>query len=62
MIAGRCQWFALCDHDAAGAVAHPILGLVPCCQRCADALGLEFDGSELEPLSASERRCDREAV
>ena len=39
----RCEWFALCDHVAAGVVHHPILGNVPTCQRCADKLGLTFN-------------------
>lgn len=38
----RCQWFALCDHRADGVVAHPILGAVPTCQRCADMLALDI--------------------
>jgi hypothetical protein len=37
-----CSWFALCDNDAAGVVAHSILGTVPTCQRCVDTLGLEL--------------------
>lgn len=41
----QCQWFALCDREAAGVVAHPVLADVPTCQRCADRLGLL-----LEPL------------
>lgn len=38
-----CEWFAACSNDATGNVAHPILGLVPTCQRCADKLGLKFE-------------------
>ena len=30
-----CQWFALCVRDAAGVVAHPVLGEVPTCTVCA---------------------------
>ena len=33
-----CEWFAKCDHPAVGVIAHPVLGDVPCCQRCADKL------------------------
>jgi hypothetical protein len=33
---GRCMWFALCKNEAVTTVPHPILGDVPCCQRCAD--------------------------
>ena len=29
-----CEWFALCDHEATGTMAHPILGDVPICDRC----------------------------
>lgn len=31
---GRCQWFALCDHEATGTLYHPVLGDVPICDRC----------------------------
>ncbi|TMQ10154.1 MAG: hypothetical protein E6J90_36755 [Deltaproteobacteria bacterium] len=31
-----CEWFALCDREAVVLVAHPILGEVPTCRRCAD--------------------------
>ncbi len=34
-----CQAFALCDRAAVGAYAHPVLGAVLSCQRCADRLG-----------------------
>lgn len=30
-----CEWYLNCDNYAAGAVAHPILGAVPTCERCA---------------------------
>ncbi len=30
-----CFWFAMCDREATCVVAHPILGDVPCCGRCA---------------------------
>ncbi len=33
--APTCQWFALCDNQATGTLAHPILGEVPICDRCA---------------------------
>lgn len=36
-----CEWFALCDHEAVGLVAHPIIGSVPVCQRCADKLDMK---------------------
>lgn len=38
----RCEYFALCDRPAEGTVAHPILGDVPCCQRCADRVEVEL--------------------
>ncbi len=31
-----CQWFALCDHVASGAMTHPVLGAVLICDRCRD--------------------------
>lgn len=30
-----CQWFARCPHPASTTVAHPVLGDVPTCARCA---------------------------
>lgn len=41
-----CEWFLLCDNQAVGTVAHPILGSVPTCQRCANKLGLTFEADE----------------
>jgi hypothetical protein len=32
-----CQWFVLCDRDAVTVTPHPLIGAVPCCQRCHDA-------------------------
>lgn len=37
-----CEWFALCENEADGVVAHPILGLVPTCRRCATRLDLDL--------------------
>lgn len=31
----KCRWFLLCPNPATTAVAHPILGDVPCCAKCA---------------------------
>lgn len=31
---GRCLWFAGCDRPATHREPHPILGLVPACDRC----------------------------
>ena len=30
-----CRWFLRCDNPATTTVPHPILGAVPCCDRCA---------------------------
>lgn len=35
-----CEWFARCDRQTSIAVWHPILGYVPCCQRCAEHVGM----------------------
>lgn len=35
-----CRWFLLCTEPTAGYVAHPVLGRVPTCKRCADKHGL----------------------
>ncbi len=32
---GACQWFARCDNYATGLTSHPVLGVVPTCDRCA---------------------------
>lgn len=31
----KCRWFAACLRPATTTVAHPLLGDVPCCDRCA---------------------------
>lgn len=31
----RCEWFALCENEATHDEPHPVLGSVPCCDRCA---------------------------
>jgi hypothetical protein len=38
-----CEWFALCENPATGLVAHPVLGHVPTCQRCADRFNLTLE-------------------
>jgi hypothetical protein len=30
-----CEWFARCDNTTTQGISHPILGMVPCCERCA---------------------------
>jgi hypothetical protein len=30
----ECQWFAHCSHQATHLCPHPVLGDVPCCDRC----------------------------
>lgn len=39
---GPCEWYALCDQEAAGTVDHPALGAVPTCHRCAKKHELEL--------------------
>lgn len=36
-----CEWFALCVNPTEHGVSHPVLGLVPCCDRCATKLGMQ---------------------
>lgn len=43
----QCEWFVMCDQEAAGAVRHPVLGAVPTCQWCADKLGLTLEPMEV---------------
>lgn len=31
---GPCEWFALCDRPATSFLDHPVLQLVPVCDRC----------------------------
>lgn len=35
---GLCEWFAGCGNKATKTEAHPILGAVPICDRCADKI------------------------
>lgn len=40
-----CKWFMMCPNAATRTVPHPILGNVPCCERCAKfALDLACEG------------------
>lgn len=41
-----CNWYAMCDIEPVGVVQHPILGLVPTCQRCAGKHSLVFETDE----------------
>lgn len=34
-----CEYFVLCTNESIGTVANPVIGPVPCCQRCADRVG-----------------------
>jgi len=38
-----CEWFAMCANPADGMMPHPILGGVPCCERCAAVVGAESE-------------------
>lgn len=38
----QCEWFLLCPNPADGLVEHPILGEVPCCDRCAEKMEQTF--------------------
>lgn len=49
-----CGWFALCENEANGVVAHPILEYVPTCERCATKLDLT-----LIPATFDMEGCDR---
>lgn len=37
-----CDWYALCDRTPVGKVAHPALGAVLTCERCAEKHDLAF--------------------
>lgn len=37
----ECRWSETCTRGAIGAAAHPSLGVVPCCRRCAEDHHLE---------------------
>lgn len=41
-----CEWYALCTNPAVGTVTHPILGEVPCCERCAKKHNLTINKEE----------------
>jgi hypothetical protein len=32
---GVCRWFLLCTRPATTEVEHTVLGMVPCCEKCA---------------------------
>lgn len=36
-----CEWMVLCFNPTANAANHPIIGLVPVCDRCATRFELE---------------------
>ena len=38
VFAEKCQWFALCENPPTTTLPHPVLGNVPCCNRCADKI------------------------
>ena len=35
-----CEYFLLCEGESVALVSHPVLDLVPTCQRCVDAFAL----------------------
>lgn len=35
-----CEWFARCEREATHMVRHTILGEIPTCERCVEALDL----------------------
>jgi len=42
----RCEYFALCDHDAMVLIPNPILGVVPTCDRCAQRIARMESGED----------------
>jgi hypothetical protein len=46
----KCQWFALCDRPATTTAAHPIIGQVPICARCAAKLA-RLRGPDFEEIA-----------
>jgi hypothetical protein len=39
LVTKRCEWFALCENVTDKVADHPILGPIPCCDRCAKVVG-----------------------
>lgn len=42
-----CGWFALCTNPATHFQSHPILHVVPTCDRCRDRAGLSDEMEEV---------------
>lgn len=36
-----CEWFVKCTNGTLKAAMHPVLGAVPCCDRCAQKLDID---------------------
>lgn len=52
-VAVMCRWFAKCDQLTTVGLPHPVLGVVPCCLRCAERVGYTVaDLIEVEVVSA----------
>lgn len=43
-----CGWYALCANPAVGVTVHPVLDLVPVCDRCAAKHELDVYRGEVE--------------
>lgn len=39
----QCEWFARCTNSTLQVAPHPILDLVPCCDRCRRAAEIPAD-------------------
>lgn len=46
-----CAWFARCTNTTRRALEHPILGPVPCCDRCAGAAAVDLIDFDVEVIS-----------
>lgn len=57
-----CEWFVRCDNNTTTGLEHPVLGLVPCCTRCATTVGEAHQLVQLAPAENPRERALREGT